>query len=281
MTYLITGGDGMLAYAFKTALKDRGHDFLAPNSHELDISDADQVRRYFATHTIPYVINCAGYTKVDLAESEPEIAYRVNETGPAVLARECNKLSIPLIHFSTDYVFDGIATKGYDENSHPHPLSVYGKSKCAGEIAIQTILAGGMYYIIRTSWLFGPQGKNFVSTIASLLRTKSQLTIVNDQFGSPTYTLDLARSVVKEIVENALQPSPGVYHLTNSGVTTWFDFAVEINALLKLSCKIVPIPTEQYPLPALRPAYSVLLNSKLTPLSPWKDALSRYLHDYL
>ena len=273
---LILGAHGMLGTAFKKMLDGHKLTHTALSSQECDITNRDAVFSAINRRDI-FCINCAAYTKVDLAESEKEKAFQVNATGVKNIAEACAKHGVALIHFSTDYVFDGKKKSGYAEADTPHPLSVYGESKLAGEKAVEAMMGRTPYYIVRTSWLYGPNGKNFVATIARLLKEKPELKVVNDQFGSPTYTMHLALAVLQNFLFPQELLASGIYHLTNSGTTTWYEFAKEIAALTESATPVLPITTEEYPLPAKRPHYSTLINTKLSQLKDWKVALKNFL----
>ncbi len=204
----------------------------------------------------------------------------MNEIGARNIAEACAKHGVALIHFSTDYVFDGGKKTGYKEGDIPRPLSVYGESKLAGEKAVAYAMGGAPYYVVRTSWLYGPNGKNFVATITRLLNEKPELKVVNDQFGSPTYTMDLALAVLQNFIFPRELLASGIYHLTNSGTTTWYEFAKEIATLKKSETPVIPIATEDYPLPAKRPQHSTLINTKLPKLRDWKAGLEHFLEKY-
>lgn len=219
------------------------------------------------------LINCAAYSKVDMAEKEKEECYSINVKGVKNLVDVCKKEGVTLIQISTDYIFDG-NKNGYDENDKKNPLNYYGETKSEGEDLI--IKGLDNYYILRTSWLFGKNGRNFVKTIIRLSEEKDELAVINDQIGSPTYTKDLSEGIVN-LVESGAEY--GFYHLTNSGVCSWFDFALEIARLKGVDCKINPCSTNEFPRDAKRPVYSVLNNNKLPKLRIWKEALKEYLEE--
>jgi dTDP-4-dehydrorhamnose reductase len=275
MNILITGSGGMLGQVLSPCLRTRGHKVFDYAKEKLDVTNFKQVQSTLSSiDRLELVIHCAAYTKVDLAESESKLAYLVNGYGTENLAIICNKLGIPLLYPSTDYVFDGEQDKPYTTWDFPHPLSIYGKSKLAGEIAVQRHL--DRFYIVRTSWLYGPHGKNFVETILSMAGQGNPLKIVCDQIGSPTYTLSLS-DMIADLIETERW---GIYHATDDGVTNWFEFAREITK--DLAVEITPIATGEMPRPATRPKYSVLDKTILIStigrqLPTWQNSLHSYL----
>ena len=240
---------------------------------KFDIANIDEVRSNI--QEVDVVVNCAAYTAVDDAESNQELAFRVNAVGPKNLATVCREIDAKLIQFSTDYVFSGNSDHPYDENENPDPKSVYGRSKLAGEQEVREILPDN-HYIIRTAWLYGKHGKHFGKTILNLAKTKKSLSVVNDQIGQPTWTKDLAKKSI-EIVTN-FAPT-GTYHGTSSGQTSWFEYAKSIFELAGLDkSRIEPVLSSAYPRPASRPHFSVLGHkafelSGLAPIRHWRDAL--------
>lgn len=291
----LTGCNGMLGTELVRQLTENKIDFI-PSGHEVDITDFFALEKFALSATdksgkkIDFIINCAAYTAVDKAESEPELAKKINETGTEKLARIARKFGSKLIHISTDYVFDGTASFPYTEEMPAAPTVIYGKTKAAGEIAIQKQLND--YYILRTAWLYGFSGKNFVYTMLRLMNSCDSVKVVNDQKGCPTFAADLAEVIVK-IIEKSASGSPipyGIYHCTDSGETTWYDFACEIKRLgietgllANKNCIVNPCSTEEYPTPAKRPAYSVLNTEKIQKslgisLPSWKESLNRFIH---
>jgi dTDP-4-dehydrorhamnose reductase len=259
----------------------RWGDEVKPAGHsDLDITDLKAVKDALAALRPDLVVNCAAYTNVDRAESEPQLAMAVNALGPRNLALACSETGTALLHISTDYVFDGQKPGPYTIWDAPAPLNAYGASKLWGENYVRSLMT--RYYVIRTSWLFGPGGKNFVTTMLELAGRGLPLRVVNDQHGCPTYTADLARACADLVRTGAF----GIYHITNQEPTTWYRFAAEIfrNACLDVDLK--PIPTKDFPRPAARPANSVLDPYPLKEtlgylLPPWQDALARYLPSVL
>ena len=275
MKILITGAGGMLGQTLCAHLKECGHNIQGFSKEKLDVTNFVQVEKVFcAQEKLDLVIHCAAYTKVDQAESEPEFAYLVNGYGTENVAILCNKLKVPMLYVSTDYVFDGEQKHPYTTWDVTHPLSVYGKSKLAGEIAVQRHLS--QFYIVRTSWLYGPYGKNFVDTILLAAEQKKPLKVVSDQIGSPTYTVSLS-----EIIADLIKTERfGLYHATDDGLTTWFDFACEITK--GLDVLVTPIDTAEMPRPATRPKYSALDKTDLITAigrrpPKWQESLQAYL----
>lgn len=258
-------------------------DYISFGFADLDITDSNAVFETFMTVRPDYVINCTGYTDVDKAEMEPEMANEVNGYSVGVLAKACREIDATLVHFSTDYVFDGSRKGGFAEDDFPNPLNAYGRSKLLGESLIFDEMDSldelrpveGKYFIIRTSWLFGQYGRNFVETMLDLGGFKKEIKVVNDQFGKPTYALDLAKQT-KWLIKSQEYPT-GVYHITNEDETSWYDFALEIFRLARLDVKVVSCATGDVPRPAKRPKYSSLINNQLPKLRSWKEALGDYM----
>jgi dTDP-4-dehydrorhamnose reductase len=261
---LVVGSKGMLARDLLTRLRQGGLQVEGLDLPELDITRFGQVHSSIGSSTPGVVINCAAYTSVDKAESERDAAFSVNRDGPANLADACMSFKIPLIHISTDYVFDGRAHVPYREDAQPNPLGVYGKSKWEGEEAIRRRLRE--HIIVRTAWLFGAHGRNFPKTILELAREREELRVIADQRGCPTWTGDLADALTKMTTEAMRRENDkiwGTYHFCGSGLTTWHGFAESIirNAMNREALRtrrVVPITTDEYPTPTRRPAWSVL-----------------------
>lgn len=289
MKILLLGKNGMLGSAFEKMLEDFGENFevLAFDKDGLDITDKEALSEKIESFSPDTVINCTGYTAVDNAETNKGDAFLLNADAVSFIAELCEKYGSILIHFSTDYVFDGskdVSEGGYDENSTPNPLNVYGESKFEGEKFIKSKMS--RYFIIRTSWLYGPQarGGNFVDTMLRLgnevvTGKRDSLRVVNDQFGSPTYTYDLVRAVIDEFLMRPPEETPdfGVYHLTGSGSCSWHEFAVKIFELAEIKINVEKIPTSEYKTSAKRPCNSILLNTKLPEMRKWEDSLKDYL----
>lgn len=286
MRILLTGKNGQLGRCFADLLVAVGdqHQLFAFGSAELDISNEEQVAQLMAEVAPDIIVNAAAYTAVDKAESEPELAYVVNEQGPKHLAQQAAALGIPLIHVSTDYVFDGNGIRPYLPSDATNPQGVYGASKLAGEQAISANLE--QHIILRTAWIFSEYGNNFVKTMVRLAKERDALSVVADQYGCPTYAGDLARAIMQLCDQYAAGESLawGVYHYCGDTPTSWHGFARAIFALAKEQGLLASVPkltaisTEQYPTPAKRPSYSVLNFDSLYKLSAlpsnWLDSLS-------
>lgn len=282
MRILILGKNGMLGHDLQKVFHKE--DFIALDRTELDITQENDVFEKFMTIQPEIVINATGYTKVDLAEQEEELANKINGYGVGILARACREIDATFVHFSTDYVFNGKNKKGYTEETKIEPINAYGRSKALGELLLTEEMelenddlkgTEGKYFIIRTSWLFGNHGKNFVEAIINKALKGEPFKVIDDQHGCPTFTMDLCQQV-KWLVESHEYPS-GIYHITNSENTTWFKFAQEILKHKGLDHLISPCTTEDYPLPAPRPKNSILLNTKLPTLRSWKESLAEYM----
>ena len=283
MNILVTGADGQLGNELRNISGNFPDDrFFFTDVAELDITNPDAVNDFFETNRIQTVINCAAYTAVDKAESDESTATLINATAVGYLAEACNKADATLIHVSTDYVYDGCACKPYSEDHRTAPASAYGRSKLAGE---QAALSARGSVVIRTSWLYSSFGANFVKTMLRLGRERETLNVIFDQVGTPTYAADLAQAIMTiagQAENGGLQP--GIFHYSNEGVCSWYDFAHEIMQQAGLPCVVKPIETKDYPTPATRPHYSVLNKARIKSayqlvIPHWKDSLSRCLAD--
>ena len=275
MKILVTGSKGMLAADLIKELEGV-YGVTGRDIHDYDICDRDSVVGEIKRIEPDYVINCAAYTHVDNCEKESDLAFSVNAEGVKNLALGCKQTGSILCQISTDFVFDGKKGSPYVETDIVHPLSVYGRSKLEAEEYVQEILDD--YLIVRTSWLFGRSGKNFVETISGLAKEREVLEVVNDQTGSPTFSVDLARAI-KSLIETSAR---GIYHVSNTGTCTWYDFACKISELTGGMARIVPVDSNKSPRPAVRPGYSVMDCSKFKTttgitLQQWEDALKEYL----
>lgn len=276
--WMVTGARGMLGRDLTDALAEAGVKAVGLGSGDIDIRSANSVRDALNDLRPALVINAAAFTNVDGAESQQEEAFAVNALGPENLALACKEIRAKLVHISTDYVFDGSKTTAYDVDDPLAPLGAYGRSKAAGEEAVRKLLPDG-HCVVRTQWLFGLNGKNFVETMLALAQTNPELRVVNDQHGSPTYTHDLARALVKLCQRDCL----GTYHVTNSGETTWFHFARLILDLAGMGhVSTLPVSTSEFPRPAPRPGHAVLSNARFIKdvgmsLRPWQEALADYM----
>jgi dTDP-4-dehydrorhamnose reductase len=276
MKWLITGAAGQLGLAIQEELTRRGIEFVAANSSELDVTKPLSVNQLVGDVNPSAIINAAAWTDVDGAESNQSSAYSVNSLGPQNLAIAASKTGSQFVQISTDYVFSGDASSPWSENAPHNPQSVYGSTKSKGEKFVLTILPLNSY-VVRTAWLYSPKGKNFAKTMVNLaLNKESEVRVVNDQIGQPTVAGDLA----KQIVELVLSEGPaGIYHGTNSGQATWFEFAQEIFSLVGAEVsRVIPVSTSEYLRPAKRPAYSVLgheawANTTVSAMRDWQIAL--------
>jgi dTDP-4-dehydrorhamnose reductase len=273
---LITGANGQLGQTFQSLISTEQAIF---KGRELNITNFELLENFIKNHSITTIINTAAYTAVDLAETEPALAFHINSFGARNLALISQKFEIPLIHISTDYVFDGTNYKHYVETDKPNPISIYGKSKLEGEEAILELAYSA--YIIRTSWLYSGFGKNFLTNITKLALERESLSIIADQIGTPTYAQDLAGAIL-ELLPNLEAGTRQLLHYSNQGVSSWYDFAYEIINLQNIDCKITPIPSTSYPTPAARPYYSILDKTLIisllqSPIPHWKDSLKRHL----
>lgn len=270
MKTLVIGARGMLGQAVMRLWTDL--DPIGIDLPELDITQPSSIARALDTYHPTIVVNCAAMTNVDACETAELKANHVNGTAVGFLAKACKLRDIRLIHISTDYVFDGHNEQGYREDARSAPQSAYGRSKEKGE---EELLANAhQYYLVRTSWLYGPGGKNFVTTMLELAASKPELKVVNDQHGKPTFTDDLALFMKQLVVDHA--PS-GIYHGVNEGVTTWHDFTREIFRLANVQTPLQSCTTEEFPRPAKRPNWSSLINTKRPLMRPWGEALRDYL----
>jgi dTDP-4-dehydrorhamnose reductase len=277
MKWLIAGADGQLGRSLAKALKARGIDFTPLARKELDITDLSKVIEVVTNSDADIVVNAAAYTNVEHAELEPEKAFLVNESGTRNLAIASRQSNSKFLHFSTDYVFSGQRNEPWKVDSLVNPLSVYGKSKLAGELAAQQEYQENSI-IIRTAWLYSPCGKNFYKTMLNLaLRNDEQIRVVSDQFGQPTNALDLANLAIEAVINEV---PVGIYHGSNAGSTSWCDFATEIFKLAGADAgRVKAIPSAEFATKAPRPSYSVLDNSNwldfgVEPLRPWQEAVS-------
>lgn len=280
MKVLVTGVKGQLGYDVMAELAKRNIEAIGVDIDEMDITDKISVEKVIGEAAPDVVVHCAAYTAVDAAEDNEALCRRVNADGTRNIAEVCKKLDCKMVYISTDYVFDGQGTRPWEPDDERHPLNVYGQTKYEGELAVQENLS--KYFIVRIAWVFGKNGKNFVKTMLKLAETHDKLTVVNDQFGSPTYTYDLARLLVDMIQTDKY----GIYHAANEGICTWYEFACEIFRQAGVKIEVTPVPASEYPAKAKRPENSRLDKSKLTEngferLPSWQDALGRYLKEIL
>ena len=269
MKVLVTGATGMLGSDLCSMLEDAGFEVIETTREELDITDEQNVNAVINDVKPDYVVHCAAYTNVDMAEEEPDKAELVNGTATEFIARACEENGSVLIYISTDYVFDGTKNTPYVPDDKTNPINAYGLSKLHGEQAVEENC--DRYYILRTSWLYGHHGKNFVETMISLA-DKPEVKVVDDQIGCPTWTVDLSDAIISFIDED---PEYGIYHACGGGSTTWYGFAKEIYNQTGLKVNLKPCTTQDFPRPAKRPKYSIMDNEGL--LRDWKLALKEYL----
>ncbi len=283
---LITGANGQLGseiYALNKEYPD--FDFLFADRSQLDITDEQAINSFLDRHPFQYLINGAAYTAVDKAETEPELARKVNAEGPRLLAGACKRRGIQMVHYSSDYVYHTEHNRPYREDDFPAPKGVYAQTKLEGDLAIMEQNDQAM--IIRTSWVYSSFGKNFVKTMLQLGQKRDQLNVVFDQIGTPTYARDLAQASLRIISKaehdaKVKEQMRGIFHYSNEGVCSWYDLAVAIMELMHLSCTIRPIESEAYPTPASRPPFSVLNKGKIKntfniDIPHWRESLKACL----
>lgn len=287
---LLTGSTGQVGNALRSTLAPLGN-MLATDRSSLDLANPGSIRAFVRDCRPDLIVNAAAYTAVDRAETESDLAMAVNGVAPGVLAEEAKRLNATLVHYSTDYVFDGSKSTAYTEADTPNPLNVYGKTKLAGEQAIQA--TGVAHYILRTSWVYAAEGANFMNTILRLAQERPELRIVDDQTGAPTWATAIAEMTLQmlETVRSHARPQQGLYHLTATGAVTWYGFARAIlDTAQKISGivqpKLMPITTADYPLPARRPANSQLNTARFTAAfgitpAPWPDMLEKCLQEVI
>lgn len=278
MKILVTGYAGQLGYDVVKELNRRNIECIGTTRDTFDLTDADRVKALITQYHPEGVIHCAAYTAVDKAEDEPEICQAVNAAGTENIAKACAQINAKLLYISTDYVFPGTGEQYYEVNDRTAPLSVYGKTKLAGENAVKAII--DKHFIVRVSWVFGKNGNNFVKTMLKLAKERDELSIVADQIGSPTYTADLAPLLCDMIATKQY----GTYHATNEGICSWAEFAQEIFRQAGSAVNIKPVPSAEYPTKALRPLNSRMSKSALAAagfkqLPPWQDAVRRFLRE--
>ena len=275
-TILITGANGQLGKELRNLEPSfPKYQFLFLSREDMPVHHFELVRNFFEIRRPAFCINCAAYTAVDRAESEPELAFLVNGEAVGVLAEICKLFKCRFLHISTDYVFDGRSSLAYRETDPTDPINTYGASKLRGEqMAFQK---NSDSIVIRTSWLYSSYGHNFVRTMIRLMKEREEINVVSDQFGSPTYAADLAGAIMHIIRD--LNWVPGIYHYSNTGSTSWYEFALAIREMAGLTCKVNPIPASEYPTPAKRPSFSILSTDQIRKvfhlsIPDWKQSLS-------
>lgn len=282
MNILVTGANGQLGSEIKSLAPEFNEfNFFFTDFHELDICNRNQLDIFFSKNKIEVVINCAAYTSVDKAETDQENAEKVNITGVENLVREIKKTNGKLIHISTDYVFSGDNFSPYTESCMTNPIGVYGETKRKGELVLINSNIEGI--IIRTSWLYSVHGNNFLNTILRISAERESIDVVSDQIGTPTYANDLAKiclEIISKSITKKIDKLKGIYHYSNEGVASWYDFAHEIMQITDKNCKINPIKTKDFLTPASRPYYSVLDKTKIKSdfriiIPHWKDSLKK------
>lgn len=277
MKILVTGVRGQLGYDVVQEGESRGLEMFGTDVDNMDITDAGQVKRVIEEYKPDAVIHCAAYTAVDAAEDNQELCRKINVDGTRNIAEVCKDMDIPMMYFSTDYIFDGQGENFWKEDDPKKPLNVYGQTKYEGELAVQEFAE--KYFILRISWVFGVNGNNFIKTMLRVGPQRGEVGVVADQIGSPTYTYDLAKLVIDMIQTDKY----GAYHVTNEGICSWYEFACEIFKQAGLDVKVNPLTTAEYPAKAARPFNSrmskdKLINAGFDMLPSWQDALKRYLN---
>lgn len=278
MRVLVTGVKGQLGHDVMNELEKRGHLGIGVDVEEMDITDAAACRQVIEEADVEAVVHCAAYTAVDAAEDNIDICRKVNAEGTENIAKVCGALGLKMVYISTDYVFDGEGTRPWEPDDERHPLNVYGQTKYEGEVAVTDYV--DKFFIVRIAWVFGVNGKNFIKTMLNLAKNNRDISVVNDQIGSPTYTYDLAVLLV-DMVETKQY---GFYHATNEGLCTWYEFAEEIFRQAGVEVNLHPVDSSQFPSKAKRPHNSRMSKDKLDEkgfrrLPSWQDALGRYLKE--
>jgi dTDP-4-dehydrorhamnose reductase len=279
MRVLLFGSRGMLGTDLEREFEALDSEVMGVDREDFDVTHGPDIREVFSTIDPEVVVNATGYTNVDGAETDREAAFGLNDQAVRYLAEAAASVNARFVHVSTEMVFDGEQEQGYDEAAEPKPVNVYGESKAAGEKHVMEYSQG---YLVRSSWLFGkaaqrgkPRGANFIDTVLKLAYEQGEVRVVNDQFGKPTSTQDLARAICSLMTGHA---APGVYHLTNDGVASWYDVAKFVFSLKGITTPLTPILSAAYPTPARRPKYGVLVNTKVRPLRPWQEAVTEYIN---
>tara|TARA_B100000780_G_C21123599_1_gene455418 strand:+ start:3103 stop:4002 length:900 start_codon:yes stop_codon:yes gene_type:complete len=295
MRILVTGKNGQLGKSIQSIVNTQcGIDYIPPGSEfvfvgreELDFTDNQAIIRFFDEMEVDFIVNCAAYTAVDKAEQETTLANQINHLAVKQLAKIAHDQNVGLIHISTDYVFDGSSSQQYSETSLTNPINNYGKTKLAGEQAIQEIMPTNAI-ILRTSWVYSEYGHNFVETMLRIGKEQDELKVVSDQIGMPTYAADLAKVILAIITNKSYQNkecSTEIFHYSNQGSISWFEFAKEIFNIAQMNCNVSPVTTAQYPTLAKRPKNSTMSNDKIKSYYqidsvPWKESLGKFIQNY-
>lgn len=280
MKVLVTGVKGQLGFDVVKECEKRNIEAIGVDVEEMDITDASKVEEVIKSSNVDAVVHCAAWTAVDKAEDEVELCTKVNVEGTKNIAKVCKELSIKMMYISTDYVFDGQGEQLWNEYDQRNPLNVYGKTKCEGEMTVEELVE--KRFIVRIAWVFGVNGNNFIKTMLRLGKERGAVSVVSDQIGSPTYTYDLARLLVDMIETDKY----GIYHATNEGLCSWYEFACEIFKQANLEVEVTPVNSSQFPTKAKRPFNSRMSKTELDKngfkrLPTWQDALSRYLKEIM
>jgi len=278
MKVFVTGANGQLGYDVIKRLEEKKIEYLGTDRDTLDITNEDDVKRVIKDYSPDVIVHCAAYTAVDKAEDERELCHAVNVLGTRYIAEACKEVDAKMIYISTDYVFDGEGDRPFEVTDKPNPINYYGQTKYDGELEVQKLI--NKYFIVRISWVFGSNGNNFVKTMLRLGKERDEISVVADQVGSPTYTPDLSRLLVEMIKTDKY----GVYHATNEGYCSWYEFACEIFKQAEMGVKVNPIKTEDYPTKAKRPKNSRLLKGEneyrfASEFENWKTALKHFIDE--
>lgn len=276
MKVLVTGAKGQLGYDVTNRLKKDNIEHLGVDVDTMDLLDEEQVKKIIVKYNPDVVIHCAAYTAVDKAEDEREVCYKVNVLGTRYVSEACKEIDAKMVYISTDYVFDGKGTKPFEVTDRPSPINYYGQTKYEGELEVQKCL--DKYFIVRISWVFGINGKNFIKTMLKLGKEKGEVSVVSDQIGSPTYTYDLAELLIEMIKTDKYD----IYHVTNEGYCSWYEFACEIFKIAGINARVKSIMSKDYPTRAKRPENSRMNKSRLVnegfnKLPKWEEAITKFI----
>lgn len=277
MKVLVTGANGQLGFDVVKRLQLESIECQGIDREDVDITNDTEVKSFVENYSPDVVVHCAAYTAVDKAEEEKELCYRINVLGTRYIAEACKRIDAKMVYISTDYVFDGELDRPYEVTDIPNPINYYGQTKYEGELEVRKIL--DKYFIVRISWVFGAHGNNFVKTMLKLGNERDEISVVSDQIGSPTYTVDLAELLAEMIKTEKY----GLYHATNEGYCSWYEFAIEIFKIAKLNVKVNPVLSREYSTKSRRPlnsmmSKSTLLEHQLKILPPWMEAVKSYIY---